>query len=86
MSANVKAADLAITIVVTLLKAAGLGPEADRILGAIEGAKGCIGLIEDIMNETVRPQQGLDSITLQGDGRGGSQYQGRSQRSGTRKR
>lgn len=53
MSANVKAADLAITIVVTLLKAAGLGPEADRILGAIEGAKGCIGLIEDIMNETV---------------------------------
>ena len=53
MSANVKAADLAITIVVTLLKAAGLGPEADRILGAIEGAKGCIDLIEDIMNETV---------------------------------
>ena len=53
MSTNVKAADLAITIVVSLLKAAGLGPEADRILDAIEGAKGCIGLIEDIKNETV---------------------------------
>ena len=53
MSANVKTADLAITIVVTLLKAAGLGPEADRILDAIEGAKSCIGLIDDIKNEIV---------------------------------
>ena len=53
MSANVKTADLAITIVVTLLKAAGLGPEADRILDAIEGAKCCIGLIDDIKNEIV---------------------------------
>ena len=53
MSANVKTADLAITIVVALLKAAGLGPEADRILDAIEGAKGCIGLIDDIKNEIV---------------------------------
>ena len=53
MSTNVKTADLAITIIVSLLKAAGLGPEADRILDAIEGAKDCIGLIEDIKNETV---------------------------------
>lgn len=53
MNANVKTADLAITIVVTLLKAAGLGPEADRILDAIEGAKDCIGLIDDIKNETL---------------------------------
>lgn len=53
MSANVKTADLAITIVVTLLKAAGLGSEADRILDAIEGAKSCIGLIDDIKNEIV---------------------------------
>ena len=53
MNANVKTADLAITIVVTLLKAAGLGPEADRILDAIEGAKSCIGLIDDIKNEIV---------------------------------
>ena len=53
MSANVKTADLAITIVVTLLKAAGLGPEADRILDAIEGAKSCVGLIDDIKNEIV---------------------------------
>ena len=53
MSTNVKTADLAITIVVTLLKAAGLGPEADRILDAIEGAKSCIGLIDDIKNEIV---------------------------------
>ena len=53
MSANVKTTDLAITIVVTLLKAAGLGPEADRILDAIEGAKSCIGLIDDIKNEIV---------------------------------
>jgi len=53
MSANVKTADPAITIVVTLLKAAGLGPEADRILDAIEGAKSCIGLIDDIKNEIV---------------------------------
>ena len=43
MSTNVKTADLAITIIVSLLKAAGLGPEADRILDAIEGAKDCIG-------------------------------------------
>ena len=41
------------TLPVSLLKAAGLGPEADRILDAIEGAKDCIGLIEDIKNETV---------------------------------
>ena len=53
MSTSVKTADLAITIIVSLLKAAGLGPEADRILDAIEGAKDCIGLIEDIKNETV---------------------------------
>lgn len=53
MSTTVKAADLAITIVVAVLKTAGLGPEADRILDAIEGAKDCIGLIEDIKNETV---------------------------------
>ena len=53
MSTNVKTAALAITIIVSLLKAAGLGPEADRILDAIEGAKDCIGLIEDIKNETV---------------------------------
>ena len=53
MSTNVKTADLTITIIVSLLKAAGLGPEADRILDAIEGAKDCIGLIEDIKNETV---------------------------------
>ena len=53
MSTNIKTADLAITIIVSLLKAAGLGPEADRILDAIEGAKDCIGLIEDIKNETV---------------------------------
>ena len=32
---------------------AGLGPEADRFLDAIEGAKSCINLIEDIKNETV---------------------------------
>ena len=32
---------------------AGLGPEADRFLDAIEGAKNCINLIEDIKNETV---------------------------------
>ena len=30
-----------------------LGPEADRFLDAIEGAKNCINLIEDIKNETV---------------------------------
>ena len=53
MSANAKTAELAITIVVTLLKTAGLGPEADRILGAIDGAKSCIGLIDDIKNETL---------------------------------
>ena len=53
MSANVKTAELAITIVVTLLKTAGLGPEADRFLGAIDGAKSCIGLIDDIKNETL---------------------------------
>ena len=32
---------------------AGLGPEADRFLDSIEGAKNCINLIEDIKNETV---------------------------------
>ena len=53
MSTSVKAADLSITIVVAILKMAGLGPEADRFLDAIEGAKSCINLIEDIKNETV---------------------------------
>ena len=53
MSTTVKAADLAITIVVAVLKTAGLGPEADRILDAIGGAKDCISLIEDIKNGTV---------------------------------
>lgn len=53
MSTSVKAADLSITIVVAILKTAGLGPEADRFLDAIEGAKNCINLIEDIKNETV---------------------------------
>ena len=53
MSTTVKAADLAITIVVAVLKTAGLGPEADRFLDAIEGAKNCINLIDDIKNETV---------------------------------
>lgn len=53
MSTTVKAADLAITIVVAVLKTAGLGPEADRLLDAIEGAKNCINLIEDIKNETI---------------------------------
>ena len=53
MSTSVKAADLSITIVVAILKMAGLGPEADRFLDAIEGAKNCINLIEDIKNETV---------------------------------
>ena len=53
MSTSVKAADLSITIVVAILKTAGLGPEADRFLDAIEGAKSCINLIEDIKNETV---------------------------------
>ena len=53
MSTSVKAADLSITIVVAILKMAGLGPEADRFLDSIEGAKNCINLIEDIKNETV---------------------------------
>ena len=53
MSTSVKAADLSITIVVAILKMAGLGPEADRLLDAIEGAKNCINLIDDIKNETV---------------------------------
>ena len=53
MSTSVKAADLSITIVVAILKMAGLGPEADRFLDTIEGAKNCINLIEDIKNETV---------------------------------
>ena len=53
MSTSVKAADLSITIVVAILKMAGLGPEADRFLDAIEGAKNCINLIDDIKNEIV---------------------------------
>lgn len=53
MSTSVKAADLSITIVVAILKLAGLGPEADRFLDAIEGAKNCINLIDDIKNEIV---------------------------------
>ena len=53
MSTTAKAADLAITIVVAILKTAGLGPEADRFLDAIEGAKNCINLIDDIKNEIV---------------------------------